>query len=504
VSSLPQFYAAYDGLTDVKKRLFKKLLAEERIDLRHVAILPQLRSQPNYPVSSAQARVFFFEQLHVGTAVYNIPSIVRLGEELRVGLLRQALQGTIDRHEVLRVGFELRKGLIRQVIHQSVAVTVGEARISEPSPAQRTVALQRQTDEFAREPFDLKRPPLLKALVVHAGDEQYVVFVMHHLVADALSVRILVREVGRRYRCLLDGEPFEEPPLPIQYVDYALWEQAEAGRDSRHDGLNYWRSALGSELPRLKLPTDFARPDRRSHRGTVHRFAVDGQITSRLRTFAKAEGVTLFVVLLAAYKLLLARIGGVDDVPVALPMSGRNRPELEELIGYFGNTVLCRTSVPPQLTVGEAIAAVNQTVLGAHAHQDVPFEDIVGAYRRTHAGRDGATFDVMFEFLDFRGPQHALAGAIGSAWDAPMSLDFDLEVHTQTAKCDLFLCCWESGSGLSGIIEYDTDLFGQRTITTWAALYAQVLESLLVGRDRAIADLPSGISAGNVSPPEAP
>jgi hypothetical protein len=314
--------------------------------------------------------------------------------------------------------------------------------------------------------------------------------VMHHLVADGLSVRILVREVGRRYRCLLEGAAFQAAPLPIQYVDYALWEQAESDSASRRDSRQYWRSALGPELPRLTLPTDFARPDTRTHRGAVHRLVVEEPLTSRLRTFAKAEGVTLFVVLLAAYKLLLARIGGVEDVPVAVPMSGRHRPELETLIGYFGNTVLCRTQLPPRLTVGDAMAAVQATVVGAHAHQDVPFEEIVGAYRRTRTRPDGAMYDAMFEFLDFRGPQHA-TGALGEAWDAPMSLDFDVEVHTQTAKCDLFLCCWESASGLSGVVEYDTDLFEPRTIAAWADLYARVLESLPLGRDRAIADLSS-------------
>ncbi len=486
MSSLAQFYATYDGLSDVKKRLFRKLLAEERIDLRQVAILPQPRSQPDYPVSSAQARVFFFEQLHVGTPVYNIPSIVRLGQELRIDLLRQALQQTVNRHETLRLGFELHSGHIRQIIYPSAAVAVGEEWISEAPGA---VSLQCRISEFAREPFDLKQPPLLRALVLHANDEQYVVFVLHHLVADALSVRILVREAGRRCRCMLTGESFEEAPLPIQYVDYALWEQAEAGLESRRDSLQHWLSTLGAELPRLKLPTDFARPGTRSHRGTVHRFAVDGHVTSRLRGFAKAEGVTLFVALLAAYKLMLARIAGIEDVPVAIPMSGRNRPELEELFGYFGNTVLFRTRLSPRLTVDEAIARVQETVLNAHAHQDVPFEDIVAAYRRKHRRVDGAMYDVMFEFLDFRGPQHANASALETAWDAPMSLDFDVEVHTETAKCDLFLCCWECENGLSCVFEYDTELFEPRTIATWADMYAQVLESLPQDRERAIEDL---------------
>jgi Condensation domain len=489
MSSLAQFYAMYDRLSDVKKRLFPKLLAEERIDPGQVAILPQPRSRPDYPVSSAQARVFFFEQLHVGTPVYNIPSIVRLGQELRIDLLRQALRQTVDRHETLRLGFELRSGLIRQIIHPSAAVTVGEEWISEASGAQRTASLQRRISEFAQEPFDLKQPPLLRALALHADDEHYVVFVLHHLVADALSVRILAREAGRRCRCLLTGETFEESPLPIQYVDYALWEQAESGLESRRDSLKHWLSALGNELPRLKLPTDFTRPNSRSHRGAVCRFAVDGQITTRLREFARTEGVTLFVVLLAAYKLMLGRIGGTEDIPVAVPMSGRNRPELEELFGYFGNTVLFRTRLQSRWTVGKAIAAVQETVLNAHAGQNVPFEDIVAAYRRTHPRADGAMYDVMFEFLDFRGQQHATAGSLQAAWDAPMSLDFDVEVHTQTAKCDLFLCCWESGNELSGIIEYDTDLFGPRTIATWVDMYTRVLGSLPENRERAIGDL---------------
>jgi non-ribosomal peptide synthetase component F len=291
---------------------------------------------------------------------------------------------------------------------------------------------------------------------------------------------------------MLGGETFKEAALPIQYVDYALWEQAESGPESRRERLQHWLSTLGSELPRLQLPTDFPRLTTRSHRGMVYRFAVDGQLTSRLRECARAEGVTLFTVLLAAYKLMLGRIGRVDEIPVAVPMNGRNRPELEELFGYFGNTVLFYSRLQRQLTVHEAIAVVQSTILHAHAHQDLPFEEIVAAYKRKHSRADGAMYDVMFEYLDFRGPLRATRGSLETIWDEPMSLEFDVEVHTRTAKCDLFLCCWESGNELSCVFEYDTDLFEPRTIADWADLYTCVLRSLPENRERAIGELSYG------------
>jgi hypothetical protein len=244
--------------------------------------------------------VFFFEQLNVGTPVYNIPSIVCLGQELRIDLLQLALQQTVDRHETVRLGFHLRSGLILQVIHPSATIKVDEEWMYEGSDAERAKWLQSRISEIASKPFDLKQPPLLKASVLHYKDVHYVVFVLHHLIADALSVRILVREVGRRVQSMLRGETFKDTALPIQYLDYALWEHSESGPESRREGLLHWLSTLGSELPRLQLPTDLPRLTTRSHRGMVYRFTVDGRLTSSIRECAKAEGVTLFTVLLTA------------------------------------------------------------------------------------------------------------------------------------------------------------------------------------------------------------
>jgi non-ribosomal peptide synthetase component F len=186
---------------------------------------------------------------------------------------------------------------------------------------------------------------------------------------------------------------------------------------------------------------------------------------------------------------MLERIGGVDEIPVAVPMNARNRPELEELLGYFGNTVLFHSCLQRQLTVHKAIAVVQSTIFHAHAHQDVPFEDIVAAYKRKRLSSDGGMYDVMFEFLDFRGPQRMTGGSLEAIWNAPMSLECDFEVHTQAAKCDLFLCCWESGDELSGVFEYDTDLFEPQTIAHWASLYTRVLGSMLENRERAIGEM---------------
>ncbi|GAA1691528.1 hypothetical protein GCM10009745_41090 [Kribbella yunnanensis] len=350
--------------------------------------------------------------------------------------------------------------------------------------------LQRRIDDFALLPFDLQVPPLLRVQVIHLDrQEQYVVFVLHHLVTDALSVRLLVREVGDRYQCLRQGLPFEAQPQPIQYVDYALWEQSEAGRSSRLQSLEYWRSVLGNRRPRLPLPTDFPRPARRDHRGAVHRLTVDESVVARLRDFARAEGVTMFVVMLACYKILLAGVAGVNDVLVAVPMSGRSRAELEKLIGYFGNTVLCLSRLSPTMTVHEAVAAVRDTVLGAHTHQDAPFEEVVSNWRSGEPLEDGA-YDAMFEFLDFRRPSASTEVAQESSWPAPVSLDFDVEVHTQTAKCSLFLCCWESGQALDGVVEYDPDLFAPETVAAWIEQYIGLLEALPGSRDRVIGELP--------------
>ncbi|MFK2889768.1 condensation domain-containing protein [Dyella flagellata] len=499
--SLQQFYQAYAGLSSAKRRLFEQLLLEEGIDENQLCILPRSRTTEGYPVSSAQARVFFFEELHPSSAVYNLPSIVRTRSPLDAECLRQALQRVATRHEVFRLGFELVRGQITQKLHQEVFVALDECRLGEHSSESREAALQDVVFDYALRPFDLRRPPLLRVLLIHTDNgEQYVLFVIHHIVADGLSIRILVREVGMHYQSLVSASGWEPAPLPIQYIDYAIWERERATRTSR-EGLDHWLAQLGTEWPRLRLPTDFPRPAQRSHRGKVHRFMLDETLVTELRNSAREEGVTLFVMLLAGYALLLAGLSGIWNIPVAVPMSGRHRAELEELIGFFGNTVICYARLAQTWTLRQLVAEIQRGMLAAHAGQDVPFEEIVRAYGGAHASRNGSMYDTMFEYLDFRTQQYDLLGLDEQQWELPESLDFEVEVHTQTAKCDLFLCCWELGPRLECIIEYDRDLFEAGRIAGWSEAYVGLLRGMTRNLDQPMVSLTGRlVEEANVRP----
>jgi len=490
---LQSFYAAYAGLSAAKRRLFETLLATERIDPGELCILPQPRRADDYPASSAQTRVLFFEALRPGTAVYNIPSIVRLRGTLDLAYLQRALQLAVDRHEVFRLSFELRRGHFRQIVHPRADIRLEERSLEAISPEQQAQALQETVFAYAQQPFDLTRAPLLRAVVIHGAAEQYVLFVMHHAISDGLSIRILVREVGRNYYCLLHGKPADLPALPVQYVDYALWEHARKQGDAHRAGLDFWRSQLGEEFPRLQLPADLPRSQTGLYRGDIQRFVLDEPLVEQLKALARQEGVTLFVVLLAAYQVLLGAIGHAQRIPVAVPLSGRYRAELEELIGFFGNTVICCGRLEPAMTVSKLIEHVERVVLDAHTHQEVPFEDVVAAYGRARSAHSAATYDVMFEYLDFRTRQYDVLGLDGLSWEVPQSLDFDVEVHTQTAKCDLFLCCWEGATGMSCIFEYRTDVFERNTIERWSQAYTAVLRNMTNCLDRPILELASAL-----------
>lgn len=374
------------------------------------------RSGP-VPLSSAQRRLWFFSQLRPDDPEYNSAFALRLTGELDVEALATALRLLVARHEPLRTTFEEVDGEPRQLIQppDEVALPVLDA-----APEDLDAVLKA---EYSR-PFDLVHGPLLRAVLVRLGRAEHVLLVcVHHIATDGASMGVLTEELGLLYR---DGERAELPPQPLQYADFAVWQH---NRPTRAAGLEHWTRQLTGVTP-LDLPTDRPRPAARSTAGAVREFAVPSDVARGLAELARTSETTLFTVLLAACQALFARCTGQEDIALGTVVSGRDRPELERVVGFFVNTVVLRSDVDRSAPFADHLAAARQTVLDAFAHDDVPFEEVVDA---VHAGRDpgrNPLFDVMVLLHTAAGTGPVFPGlAAEPAGVGRDSANFDLTVE---------------------------------------------------------------------------
>ena len=329
------------------------------------------------PLSFAQQRLWFIDQLEPGGAMYNIPMALRVRGELRRGLLERVLSEVVRRHEVLRTRFEVREGEPAQMIDEARPVVAPMIDLSGLEEREREKEARRIAGEEAARAFDLSRGPLLRAgLVRLAEQDQVLLFTMHHVVSDEWSMGVLTQEVNRIYEAYSRGEesPLEE--LAIQYADYAVWQRGWLEGEALERQIDYWREQLEG-VETLELPTDRPRPAVQSYEGAGEWVLISEEIAQKLRELARGEGVTMFMLLLSAFKILLHRYSGQEQIVVGTPIAGRNQIELEPLIGFFVNMLAIKTDLGGDPSVREAIGREREAALGAYGHQDVPFEKVV-------------------------------------------------------------------------------------------------------------------------------
>ena len=315
-------------------------------------------------------------------------------------------------------------------------------------------ARQLAADE-ARRPFVLDRDPLLRmSLLRLSPDEHVLLATMHHIVSDGWSVGIFVRELGSLYEAYAAGKPSPLAPLPVQYVDFASWQRRWLSGEVLQTQLAYWRKQLAGVAALLELPTDHPRPAVRSSRGATHSFVLPEELTVKLRALAHQENATLFMTLLAAFKVLLHRYSGQQDIVVGAPIANRHHSEVEPLIGFFVNSIALRTDLSDDPSFRALIARVRSTALDAYDHQDVPFEQLVEALNPERNLSHTPIFQVMFDLRrrTFRSPM--LSGLSAKGLDQPGT----------TAKFDMSLSLDEGDIGLTGTWEYSTDLFEEATV----------------------------------------
>jgi amino acid adenylation domain-containing protein/non-ribosomal peptide synthase protein (TIGR01720 family) len=439
------------------------------------------RDKAQLPLSFAQQRQWFLWQMEPASAAYHIPAALRIHGALDLNALQRSFAELIQRHESLRTTFVQIDEQAFQVIHaQQVPLLVPDILdgTSGTAAEQTQAYVQRQISQ----PFDLQNGPLLRVGLLQVAREEHVlVLTQHHIVSDGWSMQLLVQELIQRYAAYSQGQTVELAELPIQYADYALWQRQWMEAGERERQLDYWTGVLGGEQPLLELPTDRPRPARQSFAGA--RLAIDlpPLLSQQLRQLAQREGSTLFMVLLASFQSLLHRYSNQSDIRVGVPIANRNRVETENLIGFFVNTQVLKAEVDPQQRFSALLAQVKHAALGAEAHQDLPFEQLVEALRPERNLSHSPLFQVLYNHQSAgRQALPALPGLVIEAqdWDS------------QTAQFDLTLDTLEADGQLSAALTYATDLFDAATVQRMAGHWLNLLHGIVADPQQRIGELP--------------
>jgi amino acid adenylation domain-containing protein len=445
------------------------------VQMPHAPLRASRRSGPQ-PLSFAQQRLWFLHQMEPESPFYNLPFAVRMEGALDVDALRRALAEIVRRHEVLRTTFRADAGGSWQVIHpapESFDLPVADLRAL-PGEWARGEVLRLAADE-AEHPFDLRGGPMLRALLIRAGQAEHtLVLNLHHVAGDGWSIDLLFRELSALYAAFGAGQPSPLAELPLQYADYAEWQRQWMAGGALDAQLAYWRGRLAGAPAVLELPTDRPRPAVQSHRGESHPFEVRPALAARLRALARETDSTLFMVLLAAFDLLIHRLSGREDVVVGSPIAGRMRGEVEGLIGFFVNTMALRTDLGGDPSFRALIGRVRETTLEAYAHQDLPFERVVEALQPDRALSHNPLFQVAFALQNVPMEPVRLPG---------LTLRLE-EVDSGTSKFDLFLEMEEQGERLRGRVEYATDLWEPATADRMVRLFLHLLDGVAADPDR--------------------
>ncbi|MBJ6765037.1 amino acid adenylation domain-containing protein, partial [Myxococcaceae bacterium JPH2] len=470
-----------------RAELLKKVAAQKAAagNTARGTIAIQDRSRP-LPLSFAQQRLWFVDQLEPGTSLYNVPMAVRMEGVVDVALLERALLEVTRRHEVLRTTFvEEGTGPVQRVAPEpTLALEVRDVTGASDE------ALWDAAREVAARPFQLNQGPLMRALLLQRGAKDHLLtLVIHHIISDGWSMNVLVREVAMLYGSFARNLPSPLPPLPIQYADYGVWQREWLQGEVLDKHVTYWKQQLAAAPPALELYTDKLRPAKRSGAGARHDFHLSRELMEGLKALGQREGASLFMVLLAGWQVLLARYAGQEDVSVGSPMAGRARGETEGLIGFFVNTLVLRTQVESTLPFRTLLARVRETVLGAQEHQGLPFERLVEALQPERIQGRSPLFQVMF----------TLQASLGAGPVSVEGVKLEAsELDTRTSKFDLVLQVLETERGLQAFLEYDTDIFLASTIQRMVEHLRVLLEGAVARPDETVARLPMITAAERV------
>lgn len=439
------------------------------------------------PLSFAQQRLWFLVQLEPDNPFYNIPTALRLEGDLELEAFQQAIDQLVQRHETLRTTFTTLDEQPQQIVHSRMVIPIEQVDLS-GLPTEQDQEVERLAIADATQPFNLTQGPLLRIQLLRLAPSQSVLLInLHHIISDAWSTGIFVRELAYFYRAARQAEPATLPELPIQYADFAHWQRQQTARLDQQ--LSYWQQQFTTLPPVLALPTDRPRPAVQTYRGDRCALELSEPLTTSLKQLAQATDSTLFMVLLASFQILLHRYTHQTDITVGTPIANRNQTEIEGLIGFFINSLPLRADLSGNPTVKQLLAQIRERTLGAYAHQDLPFEKLVDALDIPRDLSRSPLYQVML----------ILQNAPNVSLDVPGLTLIPLHYGTQTTKLDLTLICLEQGPRLTAVMEFNPDLFDAATIEGMLTHWQTLLQGLTTAPTTPIDALPLWATA---LPPE--
>lgn len=458
------------NLSPEKRRLLLKQLLEQKA-----------RGPKTFPLSFTQEGLWFLNQLAPDNIVYNVWRATRIRGALNIEALRQALETIVSRHDTLRTSFVSVNGSPMQVIAKNVAIDMPIVDLSDEPAASREDEAMRFATEEARRLFDLSQGPLLRITLLKLGEEEHILLiVMHHIVSDDWSKGVMFRELSALYKAFSAGKPSPLAELPIQYADFAVWQRQWLQEKAADEQLSYWKKQLSGVPDIHQLPIDRPRPTIQAFRGARQSYTLSTSLAEKLKTLSRGEEVTLFMTLLAAYKILLFRHSNQEDIVVGTPSASRNRSEIEGLIGYFLNMLVLRTDHSGDPTFRTLLKRVREVCLGAYAHQDLPFDKLVEELRPGRHLSHHPIFQVAFIFHN----------ALLHNLDLPGLECRPVWIDAKRSVFDMTVVVFNEPEGLKLVFEYNTDLFDDSTIERMIGHYVTLLEGIAHNPDTPISQLP--------------
>jgi len=449
--------------------------------LRSVADrIPTCSRDEALPLSSGQQRLWFLEQLEGPSGAYNMPAALRLVGTLEPRALLRCLEAIVRRHEVLRTCYTQSRGRPVQCILPVAPLTMTRVDLGSLPPDKRHAEVQRRAAEEARKPFDLARDMPLRMCLLRLGDQEHVLLLtLHHIACDGWSIGVLIQELAAHYRAFTSGTSAILPTPPIQYADYAHWQQQRTESGALTPHVTWWREHLSGAPALLELPTDRPRPAAQRFHGATRRFTVPPELTARLKQRARESGATLFMTLLSTFGVLLSRYSRQRDVVIGAPIANRS-PQTESLIGLFVNTLPLRVRVEGESSFTEVLHQVRRNTLEAYTHQAVPFEQLVEVLQPARDLSYQPLFQVQFALQNTPTEPLVLPGLL---------LEL-MEIESGTSQFDLSLSMAETERGLVSELNYNSDLFNEGTVSRMADHLLCLLAQVTEAPDRAVSQLP--------------
>ena len=466
-----------------KRSLLEKLLKEQEVP-QHTEPPPvrdpRLEGKDAFVLSFSQRRLWFLDQLEPGSAFYNFPLAVPFNVAVNAAVLQRSINEIVRRHEALRTVFDQVDGEPMQIVLPEMMLPLDVVDLRMIDKESQTAELTRLAAELAQRPFDLANGPLLRTTLLRRGPEDNVfLLVMHHIMSDGWSLGVFWRELVALYNAFYVSRPSPLSELPIQYADFAVWQRDRLQGERLAALLSYWRKQLDG-IPTLQLPTDRPRPAVPTYRGAFHEIAIPRPLNDALRALAQREGATLFMTLFAVFTVLLQRYTGQEDVVVGSYVAGRDRAELEGLIGFFINSLVLRADLRDDPSFRTLLARVREMALDAYAHQELPFEKLVEELQPERDLGRNPLFQVSFQLFSAQ-----LEGSTPGGPEGAPTID----LNRGMAIFDIAVNIWDGPDGLSGHVEYSTDLFEPATIARLIDHYRTLLKSVVAEPDAQISTL---------------